>query len=109
MKTLITREMLVTELSKRCGFFKQDIRRVFTEFDDLVEEYLSTIDENNEEISIQVVRGLKFSGKLVPERSRRDPRTNKPIICSPTVKLNGKVSETIKEVVQKAYEDKKDE
>jgi nucleoid DNA-binding protein len=109
MKTLITREMLITEIAKRCDYFKQDVRRVFNEFDDLVEEYLSTIDENNEEISIQVVRGLKFSGKLVPERPRRDPRTNKPIICSPTVKLNGKVSETIKEVVQKAYEDKKDE
>lgn len=109
MKTLITREMLIDELSKRLGFFKQDIRKVFTEFDNLVEEHLCRVDENTEEVSIQVVRGLKFSGKLVPERSRRDPRTNKPIICAPTVKLNGKVSETVKEVVQKAYEDKKDE
>lgn len=109
MRKLITREMLIDELSKRVGFFKQDIRKVFNEFDDLVEEHLSTINEENEEVLIQVVRGLKFSGKLVPERPRRDPRTNKPIMCKPTVKLNGKVSETIKEVVQKAYEEKKDE
>lgn len=109
MKTLITREMIIAELSQRLGFFKQDIRKVFNEFDNLVEEHLSTVNDEHEEVLIQVVRGLKFSGKLIPQRDRRDPRTNKPIVCKPTVKLNGKVSETIKEVVQKAYEESKNE
>jgi hypothetical protein len=65
-----------------------------------------TVDEDNEEVAVQVIRGLKILGKYVPERDRRDPRTNAPIVCSPTVKLHGKVSETIKETIQKAYDKK---
>jgi nucleoid DNA-binding protein len=109
MQTLITREQIIKELSERCRYFQRDIRAVLTELDDLVEEHVKTVDEDNEEVAVQVVRGLKLIGKYVPERDRRDPRTNTPITCSSTVKLHGKVSETIKETVQKAYEDKKSE
>ncbi len=107
MEILITREQIIKQLCDRCGYFQRDIRNVLSELDDIVEEHLSTINEDNPEVSVQVIRGLKLQGKLVPERARRDPRTNQPIICAPTVKLNGKVSETIKEAVQKAYEDSK--
>lgn len=106
METLITRDQIIKQLSERCGYFQRDIKNVLSELDDVVEEYLSTIDEDNAEISVQVIRGLKLVGKYVPERSRRDPRNNEPIVCSPTIKLHGKVSETIKQVVQKEYEKK---
>ncbi len=106
METLITREQIIKQLSERCGFFQRDIKNVLSELDDVVEEHLMTVDEDNDEVAVQVVRGLKLIGKFVPERDRRDPRTNEPIVCSPTVRLHGKVSETIKQVVQRAYEKK---
>lgn len=106
MENLITREQIIKQISERCGFFQRDIRTVLSELDDVVEEHLMTVDEDNEEVAVQVIRGLKILGKYVPERDRRDPRTNVPIVCSPTVKLHGKVSETIKETIQKAYDKK---
>lgn len=104
---LITREQIIKKLADRCGFYMRDIRYVLSELDDLVEEELCQVNEDNDVVSIQLIRGLKIQGKFVPERARRDPRTNEPIVCSPTIKVHGKVSETIKEIVQKAYEEGK--
>ena len=106
MENLITRDQIIKQISERCGFFQRDIKTVLSELDDIVEEHLMTVDEDNEEVAVQVIRGLKLIGRFVPERDRRDPRTNAPIVCSPTIRLHGKVSETIKQVVQHAYEKK---
>ncbi len=101
----ITREMIVRMLAEKSGFYQRDVRILMNEFDDLLEELYANVDDE-EDISIQLLRGVKLGAKVVPERTRKDPRTQTDIICAPTVKPFVKWSDNFREIIQKQYDDK---
>lgn len=104
---LITREMLIKRLSEESGYWQKDIRAVLQCLDDVVLEYFGEITDD-EDISIQLVQGVKISAHVVPKRERVDPRNGNPIVCKETVKPACKFSEDFRKVIQNQYESKKD-
>lgn len=101
---VITREMLIKRLSEESGYWQKDIRNVLQCLDDVVFEYFGEATEE-EDILIQVVQGIKIGCSIVPERTRKDPRTQAEIVCAPTCKPKSKFSEEFRIKIQKQYEE----
>ena len=104
---LITREMLIKKLSDASGYFQKDIRTVLQTLDDVVFECFNEVTDD-EDISVQLVKGIKCGCKVMPQRTRKDPRTQEDIICEATVKPFAKFSDDFREVIQNQYDAKKD-
>lgn len=104
---LITREMLIKRLAEKSGYYQRDIRNVLHCLDDVVLDCFSEVTDS-EPISIQVVQGIKVGCSIVPERQRKDPRTQEDIICAPCCKPNSKFSQEFRAKIQEQYENKKD-
>jgi nucleoid DNA-binding protein len=102
----ITREEMVRKLSAKSGYNMKDIREVLRCMDDVVFEELCKVDDDNE-VLIQLVQGIKVKVAVVPERDRVDPRTQEPIVVKATVKPACKFSQDYREKLQEAYENNK--
>ena len=63
---------------------------------------------DGDDVSIQLVQGIKVSTHVVPERDRVDPRTQTPIVVKATVKPSCKFSQDYRFKLQEAYENNKD-
>ena len=101
----ITREEMVRKLSEKSGYTMKDIREVLRCMDEVVFEELCAVDDNDD-VSIQLVQGIKVSTHIVPERDRVDPRTQKPIVVKATVKPSCKFSQDMRFKLQEAYDNK---
>lgn len=101
----ITREEMIRKLSAKSGYNMKDIREVLRCMDDVVFEELCEVDDGND-VSIQLVQGIKVKAVIVPERDRVDPRTQKPIVVKATVKPACKFSQDYREKLQEAYDNK---
>lgn len=104
----ITREELIKRLSEKSGYFQKDLRAVLKAMDDVVLDCFNEVTDD-EEISIQLVKGIKCGVKIVPERARKDPRTQEDIVCGAHTKPFTRFSCDFRELIQKQYEDKKDD
>jgi nucleoid DNA-binding protein len=104
---LVTREILIKKLSDESGYFQKDIRTLLQALDRVVFECFDEVDDD-EEVSVQIVKGIKCGCKVVPERTRKDPRTQEDIICEATVKPFAKFSDDFREAIQNQYDTKKD-
>ena len=104
---VITREKLIKRLANKSGYYEKDIRKVLHCLDDVVMECLSEVT-NEEEISVQIVKGIKCGCKIVEPRRRVDPRDGSPIEISETVKPFAKFSEDFRQIIQENYETKRD-
>ena len=104
---LITRDTLIRRLSEKSGYCQKDIRPLLRCFDEAVLEYLNEVTDT-EDVSIQILKGVKISAHIVPERERVDPRTGNPIIVRETVKPACKFSEDFRKNIQEQYDAKKD-
>lgn len=102
---LITREMLIKRLSEASGYYQKDIRELMQCLDDVVFDALCEVTPD-EEVLIQMVRGLKLQCMPVAERQRKDPRDQSDIICRPTCRVGAKFSEDIRLRLQQHYDDK---
>ena len=102
----ITREEMIRKLSDKSGYYQKDIRTLLQCLDEVVFEELSNVTDG-EEVSIQLVSGLKVKTAVVPERDRVDPRTQEPIVVKATVKPACKFSQDYREKLQEAYENSK--
>ena len=102
----ITREEMIKKLSKESGYYQKDIRVLLQCLDEIVFKELSSVTDD-EEISIQLVSGIKVKTAVVPERDRVDPRNQKPITVKATVKPACKFSQDYRLKLQEQYENKK--
>ena len=102
---VITREQLVERLSEKSEYYKQDVRKVLQALDEVLLEYFNeaTLDEEG---AVQIAKGIKCGVKIVGARERVDPRTQKPIIVSETVKPFARFSTDYKNKIQKQYDEK---
>ena len=102
----ITREEIIKKLSEKSGYYQKDIRTVLQCLDEVVfDEFCEATTED--EVQIQIVSGIKCGCKIVGERSRVDPRTQKPIVVGETVKPFAKFSQDYREKLQNSYDNKK--
>ena len=102
----ITRENMIDLLSEKSGYYKKDIRVLLQCMDEVVFEQLSQADDDND-VSVQLVQGIKASTHIVPERQRVDPRNQQPVTVKATVKPACKFSEDYRIKLQEAYENNK--
>ena len=101
----ITRENMIDLLSEKSGYYKKDVRELLHCMDEVVFDELCKV-QPDEEVSIQIVQGAKFSTRVVPQRDRVDPRDGRPIVCRPTVKVACKFSQDMKLKLQENYDEK---
>lgn len=102
----ITREEMIKMLSEKSKYYQKDIRVLLQCLDEIVFEELSSVTDD-EEVSIQLVSGIKVKTSVVPERDRVDPRNQKPIVVKATVKPSCKFSQDYRFKLQEAYENNK--
>ena len=108
MRKLITRDMIIRKLADKTGFYMRDLKLVLTELDNVVKECFYEVDDETE-VVVQLVEGVKAGVKIVPQRTRRNPKTQEVITCCPQTKPFAIFSETLREKLQEVYEEKKDE
>lgn len=101
----ITRENLIELLSEKSGYWKKDIRYLLQCLDDVVFEEFgkATVDED---VQIQIVKGIKAGVKILGDRERINPITREPIVVGETVKPFAKFSQDYKFKLQDAYDEK---
>ena len=104
---IIHREQLIKRLSQKTGYCQKDIYRLFKALDEVTLEYFNEV-ENDEDIVIHLLTGMKLSAHIVPQRERLDPTTKKPIIVGETVKPSVKFSQNFKNKIQEQYKNKLD-
>ena len=104
---IITREMLIKRLSEKSDYYQKDIRTLLQCLDEVVLECFGEATDD-EDVMIQLVQGIKVGCAIQPERTRKDPRTQEDIICSPTCKPKTKFSDEFRKAIQTQYETKKD-
>ena len=101
----ITREDMVRLLSEKSGYYQKDVRELLRCMDEVVMEQLSEVSPD-EDVSIQLVQGVKLQNVSVPERQRKDPRNQNDIVCSSTCKLKAKFSQDLKLKMATMYDEK---
>lgn len=101
----IAREQLIKRVAEASGYYQKNIRDVFNVLEDVILECFGEVTDD-EPISIRILPGFTLNGYVVPERERVDPRTQKPIICKPTVKVSAKYSDLFKKKIQEQYDEK---
>ena len=104
---VITREALIKLLSEKSYFYQKDVRTLLQCLDDVMVDLFVDVPYD-EDLYIQLFEGCKLKAKVMHERERVDPRTQKPIVCSDTVKLGVKYSDQFKNKIQELYNSKKD-
>lgn len=104
----ITREQLIRKVAERANYWQKDVRNVFNAIEDVVLECFDDIDEDNP-ISVRLLSFLALNGNIWGERERVNPQNREPIICKPSVRILGKVSDGFKAKAQARYDEKKAE
>lgn len=104
---LVTKDAMARDIAERSGYYLKDVKAVLSIMDDLVKEYFAQVTDD-EEVSVQVVEGCKIGCKIVPERPRKNPRTQEDVICAATCKPFSKFSVVFRETIQSQYDDKKE-
>ena len=102
---LITREMLIKKLKNESGYYEKDIRHLLQCLDNVVIECFDEAAED-EEVIVQIVKGIRCGCKIVKARDRVDPRTYEPITCPETVKPFAKFSQDFRRIIQERYKNK---
>ena len=101
----ITREEMIRRLSEKSGYYMKDVRSLLQCMDEVVFDALCGVTDEDD-VSIQLVQGIKVSTHVVPERDRVDPRTQEPIIVKATVKPSCKFSQDYRFKLQESYDNK---
>lgn len=83
----------------------QDIRHLLHCMDDVVIDELCEVSPDNE-ISVQILQGVKLICEPVKERARKDPRNQNDIVCKPTCKVKAKISQDLKLKMAENYDNK---
>lgn len=103
---IVTKDALARSIAEKSGYFLKDIKTVLSVMDDVVKDYFAEVTDD-EEVMIQLTQGIKCGCYVVPERQRKNPKTQEDIICAPTVKPKTVFSQDFRALIQKQYDDKK--
>ena len=104
---LITREAMVKRLSEKSGYWQKDVRNLLQCMDEVVLECFGEVADD-EDVIVQLVKGIRIGCKIMKPRERVDPRTQEPIIVDSTAKPFCKFSDDFRLTIQKQYDENKD-
>lgn len=102
----ITKNQMARDLVNKTGYYLKDVKYLLSAMDDLIKEYFAMVTDD-EEVMVQMVAGIKCGCFIVPERSRRNPKTQEDVVCCATCKPKTKYSQDFRKLIQKNYEEKK--
>lgn len=102
----ITKDQMARDLAEKSGYYLKDVKVLLAAMDDYVKEVFAEVADD-EDVSLQIVEGVKIGCSIQKERQRVDPRNQKPIWVKPTCKPNAKFSDVFRATIQKNYERKK--
>jgi nucleoid DNA-binding protein len=102
----VTKDQMARDLADKTGYYLKDVKVLLSAMDEVVKEYFAEVSDDNE-VSVQIVEGVKILCKVVPERERVNPATGEPVVCKATVKPGVKYSTVFRDTIQKQYEKKK--
>lgn len=103
---LVTKDMMARAIAERSGYFLKDVKNVLSVIDDVVKDYFAEVTDD-EEVLIQICEGVKIGCSIIGERQRKNPKTQEDIICKPCCKPKTRYSQDFRALIQKNYEDKK--
>lgn len=101
----ITKDMMARSLAENTGYYLKDIKVLLAAMDDFVKDSFAQVTDD-EDITIQIVEGVKLSVHVVPERTRVNPQNQEPVTVKATVKPSAKFSSVLRETLQKQYDRK---
>ena len=101
----VTREDLIKLLSEKSGFYQKHIKVVLKALDEVVLDCFDQATED-EDVTVQLLVGLKLGNKIIPERERKDPRTQADIICAAEPKPFSRYSEDFRNKLREQFEEK---
>ena len=99
--------MMVKRLSEKSGYWQKDVRSLLQCMDEVVLECFGEVTDD-EEVVVQLVKGIRTGCKIMKPRERVDPRTQEPITVDSTVKPFCKFSDDFRKQIQDNYDTKKD-
>lgn len=105
---IVTKDRMARDLADRTGYYLKDVKTLLAAMDEVVKEYFAEVTDDDE-ISVQLVEGIKCGCKIVKSRERVDPRNRTPIVVPDTVKPFAKFSQDFRKYMQTQYDDKKAE
>ena len=105
---IVTKDQLARSIAEKSGYFLKDVKEVLSVMDESVREFFAEVTDD-EEVMIQLTQGIKCGCYVVPERQRKNPKTQEDIVCAPTVKPKTVFSQDFRALIQQQYEEKKAE
>jgi hypothetical protein len=104
----ISKEQLIKRVAEESNYWQKDVKKVFNALEKVLLECFDGIDEDNP-ISVRVLSFLALNGTVWGERERINPKDRTPVICKPTVRILGKISDGFKAKAQERYDKRKAE
>ena len=89
------REDVITLVSAKSGYFKTDLRKVFTALDDALIDILATA-QLDDPVEIRLFDGFYLTARREPERPATDPRTGENITAREKIKPHVRLSKSYK-------------
>ena len=100
----ITRSEIVKMLAERSGYFQKHVDFLLKEYDKLIIDLMNTVTED-EDVTIQIFKGVKIGCKIVPERTKKIVKDQSEITIGPTVKPFAKWSKHFRDNIQDQEDD----
>lgn len=95
---MIKKSEIANRVRKKTDFYKGAIETMLDAFSDVIIEALSEADLD-ENVEIQVAKGIVVGGRRVPEHPAKDPRNQADIMVPERVLPYVRFSETFKEKI----------
>lgn len=95
---ILKKKDIVDELSKRTKFYKNSTECFVSALEDMIIEYLNQaeVDDN---VEIQIAKGLIIGSRRVPEHEAKDPRNQDDVIVPERVLPYARFTDTFKQKI----------
>lgn len=95
------KEDVITLVSAKSGYYKTDLRKVFSALNESLIDLLATA-KLDDPVEIRLFDGFVLQAKREPERPATDPRTGEHIMAREKIKPNVKLRKSYKWNIEKA-------
>lgn len=94
-------EDVITLVKAKSGYYKTDLRKVFSALDDALIDILATA-KIDDPVEIRLFDGFVLQARREPERPATDPRNGEHIMAREKIKPNVKIRKSYKWRIERA-------
>ena len=98
IKNTYTKDMLINEISSKCGKSKRLVKEIYDAIEDKVFEVLSSANED-EDVSVRLFEGVVIDATYIPEHEKINNLTGESIIAKSKIKPRVKITRSYCEKV----------